>query len=167
MDDSSEDLGTIQVSATLAAFTCWSHFTIYSFPEAPKTYPQCRIALLLSPGVSELNFQCRDDVSALNRRFGIEKSSLLQVPSPWRPQIEDMSNLQLLFNFYSSTSPPLSSMALECLVRLHGSTSHTLSALVIPELSNLQVNQQQNRPKLFGCSVAGPLCIGSAVTVYN
>ena len=31
--------------------------------------------------------------------------------------MEDMSNLQLLFNFYSSTSPPLSSMALECLVR--------------------------------------------------
>ena len=32
--------------------------------------------------------------------------------------MEDMTNLQLLFSFYSCTSPPLSSMALECLVRL-------------------------------------------------
>lgn len=39
-----------------------------------------------------------------------------QVPSPWRPQMEDMTNMQLFFSFYSSTSPPLSSMALECLV---------------------------------------------------
>ncbi|DBA92724.1 hypothetical protein WJX77_011928 [Trebouxia sp. C0004] len=46
-----------------------------------------------------------------------EDLGTIQVPSPWRPQIEDMSNLQLLFSFYSSTSPPLSSMALECLVR--------------------------------------------------
>lgn len=39
-----------------------------------------------------------------------------QVPSPWRPQMEDMTNMQLFFSFYSSTSPPLSSMTLECLV---------------------------------------------------
>ena len=39
-----------------------------------------------------------------------------QVPSPWRSQIEDLANVQLMFDFYSSTQPPLSSLALECLV---------------------------------------------------
>ncbi|KAL3148536.1 hypothetical protein ABBQ38_013973 [Trebouxia sp. C0009 RCD-2024] len=46
-----------------------------------------------------------------------EDLGTIQVPSPWRPQMEDMTNMQLFFSFYSSTSPPLSSMALECLVR--------------------------------------------------
>ena len=39
-----------------------------------------------------------------------------QVPSTWRPLIEDSSTLQLLLDFYKSTKPPLSSSALECLV---------------------------------------------------
>jgi len=63
MDDSSEDLGTIQVSSAFAAFTCWSRFTTYSFPEAPKTYLQCRNAFLLSHAFLKLMFQCRDDDS--------------------------------------------------------------------------------------------------------
>ncbi len=41
----------------------------------------------------------------------------VQVPSTWRPLIEDSSTLQLLLDFYRSSSPPLSSAALECLVR--------------------------------------------------
>lgn len=40
-----------------------------------------------------------------------------QIPSAWRPAIEDPSTLQLFLDFYSTTQPPLSSMALECLVR--------------------------------------------------
>lgn len=34
----------------------------------------------------------------------------------WRPSIEDPSTLQLFIDFYCATQPPLSSMALECLV---------------------------------------------------
>ena len=40
----------------------------------------------------------------------------LQVPSTWRPLIEDPSTLQLMLDFYAVTKPPLSSIALECLV---------------------------------------------------
>ena len=40
-----------------------------------------------------------------------------QVPSTWRPVIEDSATLQLFLEFYSATKPPLSNMALECLVR--------------------------------------------------
>lgn len=46
-----------------------------------------------------------------------EDLGTIQVPSPWRSQVEDLSNLQLMFDFYSTTAPPLSSLALECLVR--------------------------------------------------
>ena len=42
----------------------------------------------------------------------------VQVPSTWRAVIENSATLQLFLDFYRSTTPPLSSMALECLVRL-------------------------------------------------
>ena len=40
-----------------------------------------------------------------------------QVPSTWRGIIEDPATLQLFLDFYAASQPPLSSMALECLVR--------------------------------------------------
>ena len=40
----------------------------------------------------------------------------MQVPSVWRPLIEDSATLQLCFDFYAATKPPLSNAALECLV---------------------------------------------------
>ena len=46
-----------------------------------------------------------------------EDIATLQIPSPWRPHIEDLSTLQLFFEYYGATAPPLSSTALECLVR--------------------------------------------------
>ncbi|KAL4457497.1 hypothetical protein ABPG75_012362 [Micractinium tetrahymenae] len=47
-----------------------------------------------------------------------EDLGTIQVPSAWRPSIEDPSTLQLFIDFYIATQPPLSNMALECLVRL-------------------------------------------------
>jgi exportin-7 len=41
-----------------------------------------------------------------------------QIPSAWRPAIEDPSMLQLFLDFYTSSQPPLSNMSLECMVRL-------------------------------------------------
>ncbi|XP_020583415.1 exportin-7-A isoform X4 [Phalaenopsis equestris] len=42
----------------------------------------------------------------------------VQIPSSWRPVLEDPSTLQIFFDYYGSTEPPLSKEALECLVRL-------------------------------------------------
>lgn len=42
----------------------------------------------------------------------------LQVPSSWRPVIEDPGTLKIFLDFYAATKPPLSNMSLECLVRL-------------------------------------------------
>jgi len=47
-----------------------------------------------------------------------EDLGTIQVPSGWRPVIEDPSTLQLFLDFYAVTKPPLSNSALECLVRL-------------------------------------------------
>ena len=46
-----------------------------------------------------------------------EDLGTIQVPSSWRPLFEDLATVQLFFEFYSSTEPLMSSMALECLVK--------------------------------------------------
>ena len=40
-----------------------------------------------------------------------------QVPGTWRAVIEEASTLQIFLDLYAASKPPLSSMALECLVR--------------------------------------------------
>lgn len=47
-----------------------------------------------------------------------EELGTIQVPSSWRPVLEDTSTMALFFDYYSATKPPLSNQALECLVRL-------------------------------------------------
>ncbi|MED6204293.1 hypothetical protein PIB30_008113 [Stylosanthes scabra] len=42
----------------------------------------------------------------------------VQIPSGWKPILEDSSTLQIFFDYYALTKPPLSKEALECLVRL-------------------------------------------------
>eukprot|EP00268_Persea_americana_P030577 TRINITY_DN2959_c0_g1_i3.p1 TRINITY_DN2959_c0_g1~~TRINITY_DN2959_c0_g1_i3.p1 ORF type:complete len:686 (-),score=116.72 TRINITY_DN2959_c0_g1_i3:2124-4181(-) len=47
-----------------------------------------------------------------------EEFGTVQIPSAWRPVLEDPSTLQIYFDYYAITKPPLSKEALECLVRL-------------------------------------------------
>ncbi|KAF9587660.1 hypothetical protein IFM89_004492 [Coptis chinensis] len=47
-----------------------------------------------------------------------EEIGTVQVPSSWRAVLEDPSTLQIFFDYYAITNPPLSKEALECLVRL-------------------------------------------------
>lgn len=47
-----------------------------------------------------------------------EDLGTIQVPSSWRPLLEEPKTLQLLLDVYASTTPPLSCAALECLVRM-------------------------------------------------
>ncbi|GBG80488.1 hypothetical protein CBR_g30950 [Chara braunii] len=49
---------------------------------------------------------------------GSEDLGTIQIPSSWRPLLEDTSTMQLFFDYYAATNPPLSTRALECLVRL-------------------------------------------------
>ncbi|KAF6163853.1 hypothetical protein GIB67_024708 [Kingdonia uniflora] len=54
-----------------------------------------------------------------------EEFGTIQVSSSWRPILEDPSTLQIFFDYYAITKPPLSKEALECLVRL-GSVRRSL-----------------------------------------
>ncbi|PIA44208.1 hypothetical protein AQUCO_01700074v1 [Aquilegia coerulea] len=47
-----------------------------------------------------------------------EEFGTVQVPLPWKSVVEDPSTLQIFFDYYAITKPPLSKQALECLVRL-------------------------------------------------
>nr|DAD43045.1 TPA_asm: hypothetical protein HUJ06_001275 [Nelumbo nucifera] len=47
-----------------------------------------------------------------------EEFGSVQIPSSWRSVLEDPSTLQIFFDYYAITKPPLSKEALECLVRL-------------------------------------------------
>jgi exportin-7 len=48
---------------------------------------------------------------------GADDVATLQIPSQWRPIFEDLSTMRLFHEYYRSTGPPLSTAALECLVR--------------------------------------------------
>ncbi|KAJ6961571.1 exportin-7-like isoform X1 [Populus alba x Populus x berolinensis] len=47
-----------------------------------------------------------------------EEFGTIQIPSSWRPVLEDPSTLQIFFDYYAITTSPRSKEALECLVRL-------------------------------------------------
>ncbi|KAH7547675.1 hypothetical protein JRO89_XS14G0001200 [Xanthoceras sorbifolium] len=47
-----------------------------------------------------------------------EEFGTVQIPSSWRPVLEDPSTLQIFFDYYAIWEAPLSKEALECLVRM-------------------------------------------------
>ncbi|KAL0380079.1 UNVERIFIED_CONTAM: Exportin-7-A [Sesamum angustifolium] len=47
-----------------------------------------------------------------------EEFGTVQIPSSWKPVLEDFSTLQIFFDYYALTKPPISKESLECLVRL-------------------------------------------------
>ena len=47
-----------------------------------------------------------------------EDLGTIQVPSSWRPALEDPATMALLFSTYAASAPPLAGACLECLVRL-------------------------------------------------
>ncbi|KAG9129345.1 hypothetical protein Leryth_016632, partial [Lithospermum erythrorhizon] len=58
-----------------------------------------------------------------------EEFGTIQIPAAWTPIFEESSILQIFFDYYSISTPPISKQALECLVRL-ASVRRTLSELV-------------------------------------
>jgi exportin-7 len=46
-----------------------------------------------------------------------EDLGTIQVPSAWRPVMEEPNTMKLFFDIYGSTQPPLSNQAIECIVR--------------------------------------------------
>ena len=53
-----------------------------------------------------------------NPEESAEDVGTVQVPSSWRPIVQDTATLQLFFDYYLTSSPPSSSLALQSLVHL-------------------------------------------------
>ncbi|CAI9102605.1 OLC1v1000900C2 [Oldenlandia corymbosa var. corymbosa] len=47
-----------------------------------------------------------------------EEFGTVQIPLSWKPVLEDFSTVQIFFDYYNISKPPVSKEALECLVRL-------------------------------------------------
>jgi exportin-7 len=58
------------------------------------------------------------DFIGTNPEESAEDVGTVQVPSNWRPLIQDTATMQLLFDFYAKSTPPRSSLALQSLVQL-------------------------------------------------
>eukprot|EP00803_Ostreobium_quekettii_P004119 evm.model.scf_281.4 EVM.evm.TU.scf_281.4 scf_281:37255-51104(+) len=67
----------------------------------------------------------------------------IQVPSSWRPVIEDPATVQVFYEYYGASSPPLSNTALECLVRL---------ASVRRSLFQMEVERSKLLNRLMTCT---------------
>ncbi|XP_071721383.1 uncharacterized protein [Rutidosis leptorrhynchoides] len=70
--------------------------------------------LALSLALTCLSFDF--DVTSIDESS--DEFSIVQIPSGWKPILEDPTTLQIFFEYYAITKPPSSKHALECLVRL-------------------------------------------------
>lgn len=99
--------------ASLGAPLPSSHPTPLAPPHLSALRP-CLVPQALSLSLACLSFDfvgtCLDDST--------EDLGTIQVPSAWRVSIEEPATLQLFIDYYKSSEPPLSTLALECLVRM-------------------------------------------------
>lgn len=58
------------------------------------------------------------DFIGTNPEESAEDVGTVQVPSSWRPVVQDTATMQLFFEFYLNSEPPRSSLALQALVQL-------------------------------------------------
>ncbi|XP_057520891.1 uncharacterized protein LOC130801107 isoform X2 [Amaranthus tricolor] len=66
-----------------------------------------------------LSLQCLSyDFNGTSIDESCDETGANQIPLSWRSIIEEPSTVQIYFDYYAITSPPLSKVALECLVRL-------------------------------------------------
>lgn len=58
------------------------------------------------------------DFIGTNPEESSEDVGTVQVPSAWRPVVQDVENMQLFFDLYAATEPPSSNLALQAIVQL-------------------------------------------------
>ena len=58
------------------------------------------------------------DFIGTNPEESAEDVGTVQVPSSWRPIVQDTSTMQLFFEFYKATEPPRSNQALQAIIQL-------------------------------------------------
>ncbi|KAK9671280.1 hypothetical protein RND81_12G019100 [Saponaria officinalis] len=67
----------------------------------------------------QLSLQCLSfDFAGMSADESSDDAGAIQLPLLWRPIIEEPSTLNIYFEYYAATSPPLSNLCLDCLVLL-------------------------------------------------
>ncbi|KAJ3676579.1 hypothetical protein LUZ60_003991 [Juncus effusus] len=84
-----------------------------------NTDPNVQVPTALRQLTISLALKCLSfDFIGMSLDESSEEFGTVQIPSSWRPLFQDPSTVQIFFDFYKITEPPLSKEALECLVRL-------------------------------------------------
>jgi exportin-7 len=105
------------------------HALFQTFQIAITTLRQLQLQVMESVGSSDrdkmaasaltLATACLSfDFIGTNPEESTEDVGTVQVPSSWRPIVQDTSTIQLFFDFYLTSDPPRSSLALQSLVQL-------------------------------------------------
>jgi exportin-7 len=94
--------------------TTLRHIHTRSIPNITPDQEKRMTASALSLATSCLSF----DFIGTNPEESPEDVGTVQVPSSWRPIVQDTLTMQLFFDFYLNTEPPRSSQALEAIVQL-------------------------------------------------
>ena len=96
------------------ALTTLRHIHTRSIPNMSPDQEKRMAQSALSLATACLSF----DFIGTNPEESPEDVGTVQVPSTWRPIVQDTLTMQLFFDFYLNTEPPRSSQALEAIVQL-------------------------------------------------
>lgn len=96
------------------AITTLRHLQMRTIGGATEEQESKIAALALSLATACLSF----DFIGTNPEESSEDVGTVQVPSSWRPVVQDTLTLQLFFDFYRTSVPPSSSKSLEAIVQL-------------------------------------------------
>eukprot|EP01031_Cornospumella_fuschlensis_P029111 gene29111-35131_t len=79
---------------------------------------QDKLVKMLGQVLHVVNLTLAFDFIGTNPEESVEDVGTLQVPSAWRPLIQEPSTLQIFFDLYKHSLPPLSNTAMEIIVSL-------------------------------------------------
>ncbi|XP_020249688.1 LOW QUALITY PROTEIN: exportin-7 [Asparagus officinalis] len=84
-----------------------------------KTDGNMQVSSVLKQLAVSLSLRCLSyDFIGTSLDESSEEFGTVQIPASWRSILEDPSTVQIFFDYYGITEPPVSKEALECLVRL-------------------------------------------------
>jgi exportin-7 len=96
------------------SITTLRHLQMHSITGASDAQEKKMAQLSLTLANSSLSF----DFIGTNPEESSEDVGTVQVPSSWRPIVQDTQTMQLFFDVYLTSEPPRSNLALEALVQL-------------------------------------------------
>lgn len=119
MNQTTPELTMIQQRKVASSFREQALLQIYEISLQSLLGQKADARLKLQEAALSLSLQCLSyDFVGISPDESSDEVGTIQVPSAWRLVVEEPSTLNIYFDYYALTNPPLSKTALECLVRL-------------------------------------------------